>query len=192
MNKIEIRKLTIHGMMYQALYWFDYCTYAAFLITTLIDHGWSVGVAASLITAMSVIVLVMQPVYGHISDNYISEKTLSVILLSLTVIFLSLLPFSLRSGKSLLVIINMIGITATAAQIGGLIDAWIVGLKQEYETLNYGLIRGMGSFAYALSAQIMGMLTVALGHSIRIWIGSGAFLIGRRGSIPRCLAAVRF
>lgn len=55
-------------------------------------------------------------------------------------------------------------------------DSWIVGLKQEFTSINYGLIRGTGSLAFALSAQITGAVTIAFGHSIRLWFGGG-FLI---------------
>jgi len=176
MNKSEIRGLTFHGMLYQFFYWFGYCTYIAFIVTTLIDHGWSATAATACMTVMSVIVMVMQPVFGYLCDKYLSEKKLSVILLSLTVACLLFLPFSLRSESTPLILINMIGITVAGTQVGSLIDAWIVGLKQEFPSINYGLIRGMGSFAYALAAQIAGTITIVFGHSVRLWIGSGFYL----------------
>jgi MFS transporter, PPP family, 3-phenylpropionic acid transporter len=88
-----------------------------------------------------------------------------------------LLPFSLASGSKPIVLINMIGITITGTQIAGLLDAWIVGLKQEFQSINYGLIRGTGSLAYALSAQIAGAVTTAFGHNVRLWLGGGFFII---------------
>ena len=177
MNKSEIRRLTIQGMLLQAVYWFGICTYMAFMVITLIDYGWSAGAATGAMTAMSVIVMLVQPIYGFISDKYFSEKKLSIILLALTAACFFLLPFSLNSGNTALVLINMAGITVTGVQISGLLDAWIVGLKQEFQSINYGLMRGTGSFAYALSAQITGVLTVALGHNTRLWFGGGFFIL---------------
>ena len=177
LNKSEIRGLTLHGMLFQGVYWFGFCTYIAFLVTTLIDYGWSAASAAGVITAMSVIVMLVQPVIGFICDKYLSEKKLSVVLLALAAILFFLLPFSFNSGSSTLVLINMMGITVTGIQVAGLLDAWIVGLKQEFQSINYGLIRGTGSFAYALSAQITGLITVAFGHNVRLWFGCGAFAI---------------
>ena len=171
MDKSAIRRLTIHGMLLEAVFWFGFSTYVAFMVTTLIDYGWSSSAAAGVMTAMSVIVILVQPVYGYIGDNFLSEKKLSVLLLALTVICFLLLPLSLRSGSTLLVLLNIIGITITGTQVGGLMDAWIVGLKQEFPSINYGLIRGSGSLTFALSAQIMGTVTVALGHNARIWLG---------------------
>jgi len=160
-----------------AVYWFGLCAYIAFMVTTLIDHGWSDSAAAGVMTAMPVIVLLVQPFYGYISDKFLSEKKLSVILLTLSAICMLLLPFSLRSGSMSLVVINMVGITASGMQVAGLLDAWIIGLKQEYPSINYGLIRGCGSFTFALSAQIMGTVTVLSGHDVRLWLGGGAILL---------------
>lgn len=165
--------LNINGMLLQVFYWFGSCSYMAFMVTTLIDYGWQAASAAAAITAMAVIAMLVLPVYGFISDKYLSEKKLSVLLLALTAVFFALLPLSLDSGNIFLILLNMTGITVTGMQINGLLDAWIVGLKQEFKSINYGLIRGCGSFAYALSAQIMGTVTVVFGHDARIWIGGG-------------------
>jgi len=176
-NKLEIRRLNLHGMLIQGIYWFGFCTYSAFMVTTLIDYGWSASAATWAMTAMSVIIVLVQPIYGYISDKYLSDKKLSVLLLALAVICYLSLPFSLASGSKPIVLINMIGITITGTQISGLLDAWIVGLKQEFQSINYGLIRGTGSLAYALSAQFAGVVTTAFGHNARLWLGGGFFLI---------------
>jgi PPP family 3-phenylpropionic acid transporter len=164
-------------MLLMGVYWFAFCTYIAYMVTTLIDHGWSDSAAAGAITAMSVIVMLMQPVCGLISDKFISEKTLTVVLLSLAAVCMLALPFSLRTGSTVVVILNMIGITMTGLQVAGLMDAWLVGLKQEFQSLNYGLIRGSGSLSYALSAQIMGTVTALYGHGARLWVGSGVLVL---------------
>jgi len=176
-NKLEIRRLNLHGMLIQAIYWFGACTYSAFMVTTLIDYGWSASAATIAMTAMSIIVMLVQPIYGYICDKYLSDKKLSVLLLALAVICYLLLPFSLASGNKPIVLINMIGITITGTQVCGLLDAWIVGLKQEFQSVNYGLMRGTGSLAYALSAQVAGTVTVAFGHNARLWLGGGFFII---------------
>jgi len=176
-SKSEVRRLNLHGMLIQGFYWFGYCTYSAFMVTTLIDYGWSASVATWAMTAMSIIVMLVQPICGYISDKYLSDKKLSVLLLALAVVCYLLLPFSLASESKPIVLINMIGITISGTQVNGLLDAWIVGLKQEFHSINYGLIRGTGSLAYALSAQIAGALTTAFGHNARLWLGAGFFII---------------
>ena len=175
-DKSLIIKLTLHGMLFQAVYWFGFCTYITFMVTTLMDYGWKAGAAAGAITCMSVIVMLVQPFFGYLSDKYFSEKKLSVFLSALAAIFFILLPLSLRSGNTALVLINMLGVSVCGMQVAGLLDAWIVGLKQEFPSINYGLIRGIGSLSFALAAQIAGMTTAAFGHDARLWLGCGSFL----------------
>jgi PPP family 3-phenylpropionic acid transporter len=177
MKDSMVRRLTLHGMLLQAVYWFGFSAYMAFMVTTLIDHGWSDGAAAGMMTAMSVIIMLSQPVFGLIGDKYFSVKKLVVVVLGLTVVSLLLLPLSLRSQSKLPVLLNMIGITLTGTQVAGLMDAWFVGLRQEFPSINYGMIRGSGSLTYALSAQLMGMVTITFGHGMRIWLGSGFILL---------------
>jgi MFS family permease len=173
MDKSLVRRLNIHGMLLQGTFFFGICTYLVFMVTTLIDYGWSASAAAAAMTVMSVITMLAQPVSGYISDKFLSEKKMSVILITLAAIFFMLLPLSLQSGNVLLVWANMIAITVTAMQVVSLLDAWIVGLNQEFEGINYGLIRGTGSLAFALAAQIAGMMTFSFGHHARFYLGGG-------------------
>ena len=170
-------KLTLHGMLLQIPYWFGCCMYFAFIVTTLIDYGWSDSAATGAITAMSVLAMLTQPFFGYLSDKLRSEKKLTIILLICASLCFLLLPFSLGTGNVILVFINMVGITISASQVGGLIDAWIVGLKQEYPSVNYGIIRGTGSLAFAVSAHVAGILTVSFGHDVRLWVGFGSLFI---------------
>ena len=142
MNKSSLLALNINGILVQVFFWFGSCSYMAFMVATLIDYGWSAGGAAAALTVMAVIAMIVQPFYGFICDKYFSEKILSVVLFTLSAVCFFLLPLSLRTGNIVLILVNMAGITVTGMQINGLLDSWIVGLKQEFNSINYGLIRG--------------------------------------------------
>lgn len=171
-----MRRITLHGMLLQALFWFGMCTHLAFLVVMLIDHGWSASFTTGMITVMSLIVIIVQPIYGYISDKYLSEKKMSVILLSAMIVFLGIFPFALGTGNNMIIISNMVGITLSGMHVAGLLDSWIVGLNQEFPSVHYGTIRGAGSLSFAVSAQISGMITVTFGHDVRLWFGT-VFLI---------------
>jgi len=178
MNKSKLLVLNINGMLLQAIFWFGSCAYMAFMVATLIDYGWHAGSAAAALTVMAVIAMIVQPFYGYISDKYLSEKIISIALFAFSAVCFFLLPLSLGSGNTALILLNMAGITVTGMQINGLLDSWIVGLKQEFSSINYGLIRGCGSFAYAVAAQLMGIITVNFSHDLRMRIGGGVLLLG--------------
>ncbi len=176
-HNTALRKLTMQGAVVEAAYWFGFCTYIAFMVTTLLDNGWSNSEATAAMTSMSLISLLIQPVFGYLSDNYLSEKKLTRILMAGSALFLALMPLALKSGHNILVLLDMICVNVTCGQVCGLLDAWVVGLKNEYPSMNYGLLRGTGSLTYALSSYSMGLVTVHLGHGARLWIGGAAILL---------------
>ena len=173
-----VRTLTLRGMLLSGLFWFGYCSYVAFTATMLIDYGWSDSAATGLITMMSVVTFLTQPLIGFFSDKQGSVKRQAIWMMLLGSVSLALLPFALKSGSRLLTVCAIIFCTVTVSQAPGIMDAWIVGLNQEYPALNYGLVRGTGSFAYAVSSQLMGTLTVAFGTPARLWVGGAACLLG--------------
>ncbi|MCL1845089.1 MAG: MFS transporter [Defluviitaleaceae bacterium] len=175
MSNSQARKINIHGMVLQFAYWFAICTYFSFIIATLVDNDWTAGDATLAITVMSAVVMFTQPAFGYVSDK-LSEKKLCVILLVVGGLLFFLFPFAIGAGR-LFVVATMVGISVTVVQVNGLMDAWIVGLRQENEAVNYGLIRGTGAGAFAISAQISGIITVNFNHDVRFWIGGAFFLL---------------
>ena len=69
-----VRTLTLRGMLLSGLFWFGYCSYVAFTATMLIDYGWSDSAATGLITMMSVVTFLTQPLIGFFSDKQGSVK----------------------------------------------------------------------------------------------------------------------
>ncbi len=173
-----LRKLTLRGMLFSGFFWFGYCSYVAFTVTMLTEYSWSDSAATGIMTCMSVITLLTQPLLGFISDKQGSVKRQALRIMFLGAVSLFLLPFALKSGSKPLMICAVIFCTVTVSQTPGILDAWIVGLNQEYPALNYGLLRGTGSFAYAISSQLMGMLSVSLGTPARLWTGGAVCFLG--------------
>lgn len=176
MNKSPVTSITVHGIMLEMTFWLGYCAHTAFAITSLIDAGWERPKAAALMTAMAVLTMVIQPIFGYVSDKLISEKKLTTMMIIGAAIFIFILPISLNSGNHILVILNFIGITIFASPINGMMDLWLVSLRQQYHNINYGLIRGCGSLAYAISAQTMGQVMLVFGRNARFYF-SAAVLV---------------
>lgn len=172
MNKSPVQIITIHGIFLEMTCMFAFCAYAAFSVSSLVDNGWTRESATAFLTVLAVVTMIIQPVYGYISDNIFSEKKLTVFLLLGTAVCMGVLPLAFNSKNTIFIILNFIGITIFSSCIGGMIDAWLVSLKQNYSELNYGLIRGFGSLAYAIAAQSMGHITDIFGHNTRYIIAA--------------------
>ncbi|MCL2198144.1 MAG: MFS transporter [Defluviitaleaceae bacterium] len=183
MDKTQVRRVNLHGMALQFAFWFGCCTYIGFFVSTLIYYGWEAGTAALVVMTMSVMVMFTEPLYGYVSDRLGSEKRICVVLLLTSAACVFVFPFALESGNMAFVVMVFAGFGFSCMQIAGLMDAWIVGLKQENEAVNYGLIRGTGAGAFALSAQVSGMVTASFGHEARLWMGGVFFLLGAVAAI---------
>lgn len=183
MDKSPVRSITVHGIMLEMTFWLGYCAFSAFSITTLVGAGWMRSKAAALITAMAVLTVIIQPIYGYVSDKLISEKKLAIIMIIGAAIFIGVLPISLNFGNSVLIILNFIGITIFGSSINGMLDAWLVSLKQQYHNINYGLIRGCGSMAYAISARMVGEITLIFGHNTQFYFSAAALALAAVSAI---------
>lgn len=171
-----LRSLTVRASLLEIFYWFAMSTYTSFMVSTLINIGWTQSLAAGAITACSAIMLMSQPITGYLIDKYLTEKKLVLICLVGAAIFLAAFPFTLTSGSNALIFANMVLFTLTGSAMAGFLDAWVVGLRQEFQELNYGLIRGSGSVAFAISAVINGQLAVTHGLPLRHAIGVVGFV----------------
>lgn len=165
------RRLNLQGMLLQGAYYFALSTYMVFMVTTLMDYGWTASAAAGAMTVMSVIVLLIQPLIGLLSDKKFSEKKLAIALMAVSAFSFFMLPTSLASGSTFLVWLTMAAITVTTLPAAGMLDAWVVGLNQEFKGMNYGLIRGTGALTFAIAAQVSGVMTQNFGHDARLFMG---------------------
>ncbi|MBR6789832.1 MAG: MFS transporter [Oscillospiraceae bacterium] len=182
-------KRTLHAMTLEAFYWMSNCAYGAFIVTTLTDHGYSPATASAIMTVMAVVAFATQPITGYICDNYFPHWKVFIVLISCALpVYLLLIG---AMGSMVLTIVCMVLITLSMLQLPGLVDAWILRMQRDDPNINYGLCRGSASLMYATSSLIMGGLTTAYGHSIRmalgVCIGVGAifvaFTLRRQGAV---------
>ena len=183
----DVKKVTLQAMLLEALFWMSSCAYGSFIVTTLTDYGYSSATATALMTVMAAVSFVAQPITGYLCDNYFSQRKAFLVLIGCSVPLYLLLTFSMKSLP--LTVLFMFLLTLAMQQVPGLVDAWVVHMQGRYPGLNYGLWRGTGSLMYAVAAQVMGGLTVAWGHDLRMVVGAvlgvGALVVAwRLGEMP--------
>lgn len=162
--------IQLKGALVQSLFWASYCAYSSFIVTMLTDYGYPSATATAMMTATSVLSFIAQPVSGYICDNYISHKKVYIALTICALPTMVLLSYLLFSPA--LTMVLMLLFTIFMVQMPGLLDAWVIGLTNRYPSVNYGLCRGSSSLLFAITAQVMGIVTAALGHSFRMWVGA--------------------
>jgi MFS family permease len=99
---------------------------------------------------------IAQPIFGYLTDNYISEKKLFIICSILTIPTLFLLQASIATFWALIATTFLLGIFLR--QFVSVIDSWTVKIRTTNSDINYGLTRGMGSLSFAISALVFGKI----------------------------------
>ncbi len=164
-----VMRLTLQGMLLDGLFWATYCSFGSFITPFLLDNGFSESSASVIMTIVSTISFIVQPVTGHLCDTRFSQKQVYLTLGICTIPLLLLLPHTV--GTPPLTILVIFLLTVTLYQVPGLVDSWIISMKKQHPSLNYGLPRGTGSLVFAMAAQIMGSVTVKWGHGARFLMG---------------------
>lgn len=172
MTHDSVCKVTIKAMFLDGLFWASSCSFNGFIVPYLTDNGFSEGIASILVTIISTLSFLVQPITGRLCDTRFSQKQVYLTLSACSIPLLILLAQA--NGNIPLTLLCLFCLTITLYQVPGLVDSLIVRLKKENPGLNYGLPRGTGSFVFAIAAQIMGMVTVRWGHGARLYMGAAA------------------
>ncbi|WP_378955149.1 MFS transporter [Pelosinus sp. sgz500959] len=152
---LSIKLSVIYSIIYGALA----CIYP-FLIYYFQEKGLSymeMGIAFAVISITGVIV---QPIWGFITDKYSNQRTVIIIAMCFSALFV----YSLILANGFYVIIlSIILLMSFQSPIVPIADAYSYEIIEQYKKLQYGKIRLMGSFGYAVVALLMGYIVKKTG-----------------------------
>lgn len=168
-----MKRLNLKFSLLQGSYWSASCMIFAFLVTYLSHHGYRTLHIGLIMTILSLTTFILQPVIGYVNDNYISEKKLYIIFSILAIPSLFLMQSTVSVFWAF--IVTSILTSVFIRQFPALIDSWTVKIQTNNNNINYGLSRGMGSLAFAVSALVFGKIFEI--YSIEyMFIASAGFL----------------
>lgn len=147
-RELSIKLSAIYIIIYGALA----CIYP-FLIYYFQEKGLSymeMGVAFAVISITGVIV---QPIWGFITDKYSNKRMIIIITMVLSAVAVYLLIFA---HAFYVIILSIIILLSFLSPVVPIVDAYSYEVIEHYKKLQYGKIRLMGSFGYAIVALFMG------------------------------------
>lgn len=175
MTKILSTKLSfVYILIYGALGCFS-----PFLVYYFQEKGLSyteMGIGFSIISITSVIA---QPIWGFITDKYSNKRTILIV----SMIFSSLAVYSLIFADGFyFIMLSLILLLIFQSPATPVADAYCYEIITEHKNIQYGRIRLMGSFGYAVLALFLGYLVKAFGINssyivYSIVMSAGAFLV---------------
>lgn len=145
-TKLSIIYITIYGALA--------CIYP-FLIYYFQEKGLSYTEMGIAFAAISITGVIVQPTWGFITDKYSNKRTVIII----AMLFSALFVYSLIIANSFFfIILSIILLMSFQSPVVPIADAYCYEIIEQYKKLQYGKIRLMGSFGYAIIALFMGYI----------------------------------
>ena len=159
------RRATPYYGIIQGLYWAIFCLMVGFASVFLLDRGFTNGQIGLILGLSYLFSAILQPVIGSAFSTRGIRLNNGIAVLYMPVAVLSLAVWALPLGRIPLAVMVVVMFT-----IQSMLQPSVNALHQSFETendrVNFGVARGVGSAAYALSSFLMGRLLTRFAPSI--------------------------
>ena len=164
------KNLTLRYTVQQCAYWAAAAGVVSFATAFLLEQGFAASRIGILLAAGNLLSCAAQPMLASIADR-IGGNTVKWFIAGLTAVsmacFASVMVLPLSAA--LYGLVYLMGVFAFDA-MNPLLNAVSVAYNRIGYKINYGVGRGIGSFAYAVSALVIGKVMAGLGADWMIWI----------------------
>ena len=171
------QNLTLRYTLQQCAYWAAAAGVVSFATAFLLEKGFAASRIGILLAAGNLLSCAAQPLLAGWADR-IGGNVVKWFIAGLTAVSMGcfgsiqLLPPS----TALYGLIYLLGVFAFDA-MNPLLNAVSVAYNRAGFRINYGVGRGIGSFAYAVSALVIGKVMAGLGADWMIWISLGLLAV---------------
>jgi MFS family permease len=169
-RKVSIKLSAIYIMIYGALA----CIYP-FLVYYFQEKELSYMEMGIIFSIISITGVIVQPIWGFITDKYSNKRTIIIITMMLSAVAV----YSLIVANGFYtIILSVILLMSFLSPVTPITDAYSYEIIEQYPKLEYGKIRLMGSFGYAVAALFMGYAVKIYGMNSSYFTYSILMLLG--------------
>jgi MFS transporter, PPP family, 3-phenylpropionic acid transporter len=136
------------------VYWASVVTAEGFLVPYLRENGYSAYQAGLVMSAVFLLSIPGQPLWGHVCDRVGRHRPVFVGSMVIAGAVMLLVPVVINSLAAVLALVMVLSFTASS--MPGNLDGWIMARRARIPGIEYGVARGMGSLGYAMFAVILG------------------------------------
>lgn len=158
-----MKNLTLHYSITQFTFWAASTGAASFATTYLLNQGIAPGIVGTLLAVAGISSCLLQPVFAEIADcskQFLIKKLLiSLSVLCIASFGMQLIPNLPLPFTGLLYAIGLL----SSDSMQPLINALYVSYHQAGYPINYGMARGIGSAASAISSLVLGYIFAKIG-----------------------------
>lgn len=171
------KRATPRYAVIQALYWAIYCLMVGFASAFLLDRGFTNGQIGLILGLSYLFSAILQPVIGSLFSRQGVKLNNAIAMAYVPVAIIGLCVALLPLGRGPVAVL-MGAVFTIQSMMQPSINALHQSLETEQDRVDFGLARGVGSAAYALSSFAMGRLLAHFAPSILpIAYGVGAALL---------------
>lgn len=147
----------------QALYWAMIAAFFGFFTAFLLENGYSDVQVGWISTIIYLVSTLLGSLTGYITDMLIPAKKLLILSFLFSIPFVILVPLTV--GSFPLVLGCIIIVSVLQILMCGVVDAWIMRIREKHTELSYPLTRSAGSLVYAIAAYGVGLLIARFGYA---------------------------
>lgn len=154
-------KFNLSFMSTQWFIWAGLAIYYPFFVPYLKSSGYNeinIGIISSVLSVVGIIGPIL---WGAVSDRLKNTKAILAINLLAGCICMQFIPVAVSNYGILLAVLIIVNFTVFPQTC--VMDGWIMRLKGRGAPINYGLIRGTGSLAYAVTSMAAGLILTRFG-----------------------------
>ncbi len=161
----RLRRPTTYYALIQGLYWAIFCLMVGFASVFLLDRGFTNAEIGLILGLSYLLSAIFQPLVGSVFSRSGIRLNVGIACAYIPVAALSLAVLALPLGR-----VPLAAMLAAMFTIQSMMQPSVNALHQCFEAggerVNFGLARGVGSAAYALSSYVMGRLLTRFSPSI--------------------------
>ncbi|QNO13981.1 MFS transporter [Alkalicella caledoniensis] len=169
-NKLAVKLSFIYILLYAAI-----ASFLPFLTPYLQQRGLSYTQIGVAFAVNSIVAVISQPLWGFLTDKYFNKRlTLIILILASSVLIYSFI----FAGSFFFIILSITLIIGFQSATMPISDAYTYDIINQHRQIQYGRIRLMGSFGFAVGALVVGYIIEVFGMNISYFIYSGLMLLG--------------
>lgn len=137
-------------------FWASVVSIEVFLVPYLVEAGFRSAQAGYVMSAIFLVTIVSQPLWGYVCDRTGRHREVIVAALITGALSMLLIPAAGTSFGLVMLLAALYSLSANS--MPGIIDSWIMQLRSRFGGVEYGVARGIGSLGFALTAVAMGRI----------------------------------
>ena len=161
-----IRTLTIKYALLQSLYWMVFCSIYGFSSLFLLSRNFENQDIGLILAFSNILSVILQPALGTVVDRF-EKLTLKWSLIILSVLSICLMvPLLFSTVVPAVEALLFIAVVSFVLSMQPFINSFIFETINSGLKINFGLTRGAGSLAFALTSYTLGLLLVHFSTTI--------------------------